>query len=147
MRGITEIERNKKLEKEIRTLTEKNISFQIKDIIKNSKRTIKDKNYLVYRFRNLEADILRKVSDLVLDKLPKKSVIFLASDKGLFVCRLSKDLKERVSACDILSQILESFGGSGGGRIDFAQGGLKDLKQITQVMKKAEEIIKKTLSK
>ncbi|MBL7130637.1 MAG: alanine--tRNA ligase [Candidatus Omnitrophica bacterium] len=139
------MDRNKKLEKEVKSLAEKNISSQIADIIKSSKKVTKNKSYLIYQFKDLEADILRRVSDLIISKLLKKSVIFLASDRGLFVCRVSKDLKDSISASDILGQILKSFGGSGGGRTDFAQGGLKDKGKINQVMKKAQEIIMRAL--
>jgi alanyl-tRNA synthetase len=141
------IEKNKKLEKEFKSLLEKNISFQIDDIIATTKEKIKDKNFLIYQLENAEADILRKTSDLIINKLNKNSIIFLASDKGLFIARVSKDLKDRICANSILGKILEPFGGSGGGRDDFAQGGLKDIKKISQVIKKAKEIIKEELSK
>ncbi|MDD5005934.1 MAG: alanine--tRNA ligase [Candidatus Omnitrophica bacterium] len=140
------LEKNKKLEKEVMSLTEENISLQIADIINSSKKTVEDYSYIICQFKNLDSDILRKASDLLISKLTKKSVIFLASDNGLFICRVSKDLKDKTSASGILGKILESFGGSGGGRPDFAQGGLKDKSRLSQVMKKAEEIIKKELS-
>lgn len=141
------IEKNKKLEKELMSLTEKNISSQIKDIIKDSKKAIKDKSFLVYEFKNFNMDILRRASDLFINNLAKKSIIFLASDTGLFICRISKDLKDKFSASEILKQIVELFGGSGGGRPDFAQGGIKDAKKTKQVLKKAQEVIKNNLSK
>jgi len=141
------IDKNKKLEKEVNALAEKNINSQIEDIIKQEKKNLSGNNYIVYMFGNLGADILRKASDLFLSKLTKKSVVFLGSEKGSFICRVSKDFKDEVSASDILQESLESFGGSGGGRQDFAQGGLKDASKAKQVMKKAEEVIKKELSR
>ncbi|MDD5356372.1 MAG: DHHA1 domain-containing protein, partial [Candidatus Omnitrophica bacterium] len=139
--------KNKKLEKEINALAEENINSQVEDIIKKEKKSLSGNNYIVYMFENLNADILRKASDLFLSKLAKKTVIFLGSDKGSFICRVSKDLKDEVSASGILQGVLESFGGSGGGRQDFAQGGVKDTAKAKQVMKKAEETIKKELSR
>jgi len=143
----TLIDKNKRLEKEIKSLMEKSISHQIDDIIESSKKKAKNKSYLVYQFKGLETDILRRASDLIINKLAKKSAIFLASDKGLFICRLTKDLKNSLSAGDILGEILKPFGGSGGGRGDFAQGGIKDIQKVKQVMEKAQEVIKRNLSK
>ncbi|NQU19066.1 alanine--tRNA ligase [bacterium] len=141
------VDKNRKLDKEVGSLTEKNISLQITDIIKDSKKVIKGKSYFVHQFKSLEVNVLRRASDLVINKLLKKSVVFLASDRGLFICRVSKDLKDKVSASDILGQILRPFGGSGGGRPDFAQGGIKDKGKTNQIMKEAQKIIKKELSK
>ncbi|MDD5618540.1 MAG: alanine--tRNA ligase-related protein, partial [Candidatus Omnitrophica bacterium] len=140
------IDKNRKLEKEINALAEKNINSQVEDIL-GEKKKVSSKEYIVYLFENIGVDILRKASDLFLGKLSKKSVIFLGSDKGLFVCRVSKDLKDQVSASGILQSVLEDFGGSGGGRPDFAQGGLKDASKAKQAIKKAEELIKKELLK
>jgi alanyl-tRNA synthetase len=141
------ISKNKKLEKEINVFAQNNINSQVEDILKKEKKSVSGKEYIVYFFENLGIDVLRKASDLFLAKLAKKSVVFLGSGEGLFICRVSKDLKDEVLASDILKSALEGFGGSGGGRQDFAQGGLKDITKTKQVMKKVEELIKKELSK
>ncbi|MFC1708907.1 alanine--tRNA ligase [Candidatus Omnitrophota bacterium] len=140
------IDKNKKLEKEIRASVEKNISSQIDGIIKDSRKSIKDYSYLVYQFKGLDTGLLRKASDLIITKMSKRSVILLSSDNGQCICRVSKDLKDSISAGDMLGAILEPLGGSGGGRADIAQGGLKDNKKVNEILTKAGEVIKGRLS-
>jgi alanyl-tRNA synthetase len=141
------IEKNKKLEKEVKYLIEKNITLQIEDIINNSKHSMGSVNCIIHEFQNLDADVLRRASDLIMEKVPKNCIIFVGSDKGFFICRLSKDLKDINSASGILNETLESFGGSGGGRPDFAQGGLKDAQKTKLVMEKAKEVLKRKIIK
>lgn len=143
-------DREKELEKKVISKTGTNLRHEVAKIIETKKETVNEKYfYIVYQFesKDLDKNQLRTASDLVMNELGEQSVAFLASDTGLFISRSSQDLKNEVSASNLLTEILKPFGGTGGGRSDFAQGGLKDTKKIKQVLEKAQETIKRKLSK
>jgi alanyl-tRNA synthetase len=78
-------------------------------------------------------DALREMTDQLRAKLGT-SVVALGARVGeqqAFVVGASRDAIERgVNAGDILRQALAAAGGKGGGRPDFAQGGVKEVGQL-----------------
>jgi alanyl-tRNA synthetase len=78
-------------------------------------------------------DALREMTDQLRAKLGT-SVVALGASMGeqqAFVVGASRDAIERgVNAGDILRQALAAAGGKGGGRPDFAQGGVKEAGQL-----------------
>ncbi|MFN8633649.1 MAG: alanine--tRNA ligase [Chloroflexota bacterium] len=78
-------------------------------------------------------DALREMADQLRSKLGTSVVALGASFDGqqAFVVGASKDAVERgASAGEILRQALAAAGGKGGGRPDFAQGGVKEASQL-----------------
>jgi alanyl-tRNA synthetase len=78
-------------------------------------------------------DTLREMADQLRSQLGTSVVALAASFDGqqAFVVGASRDAIERgVNAGDILRQALAAAGGKGGGRPDFAQGGVKDAAQL-----------------
>lgn len=139
------VNRNNGLEKDLENSKKNNLNYEIKDIINNSTQTIKDTATIIYVFKDLDMNLLRIASDLFMDKLARRSLVFLASQAGIFILR-TKGLADKINASGILVDILKPFGGSGGGRSDFAQGGIRDKKKIDEVIKKANLVINKELS-
>ena len=78
-------------------------------------------------------DALRDLADQLRAKLGTSVVALGASFDGqqAFVVGASRDAIERgANAGDILRQALAAAGGKGGGRPDFAQGGVKEAGQL-----------------
>ena len=58
-------------------------------------------------------------------KINNKACIFILNhqkNKVAFVCGVTSNLVETISAKDVISQLSEAIDGKGGGRSDFAQG-------------------------
>jgi alanyl-tRNA synthetase len=78
-------------------------------------------------------DALRDMADQLRTKLGTSVVALAASFDGqqAFVVGASRDAIDRgLNAGDILRQALAAAGGKGGGRPDFAQGGVKEASQL-----------------
>ncbi len=93
---------------------------------------------------NTETKILRTLSDQYRDKLGKNSMVFLitSNEKKFFMClAVSKDLANRFNAGEILRNISKEFGGSGGGKSEFAEGGGHLNTDITKIIESFEKKI------
>jgi len=91
---------------------------------------------------NAVADDLRKITDIVRDKL-KQCVVVAASsgndEKGLLVVAVSKEAQSLYNAGRILNKISEQYGGKGGGGAGIAQGGMPNEK-IEDLFKNIEHL-------
>jgi alanyl-tRNA synthetase len=101
----------------------------------------------------------RKVSDLdkgglrtLADSLKgqiKSGVVVIASaheDKVQMVVAVTPDLTSRLKAGQIVKEIAPIVGGGGGGRPDFAEAGGKQPDKIDDMLRAAEDVVKKLLS-
>ncbi len=117
----------KSLEKEFLTLKQKDLVFEVKQLVLNADR-FKDVSIVIHRFDYFDVSLLRRAVDLLHKEIPEKGVFFLGSvqgESGYCVCGLTKDLVDQgMSAKDLIKKALSVAGGSGGGRDDFAQGGV-----------------------
>lgn len=76
----------------------------------------------------------------------KKAIILIGTskhNKGLIICGVTNDLKNEISASEVLKEIGKQFGGGGGGRPDFAQGGITKANDLNAVIQKLPEIVSK----
>ena len=92
---------------------------------------------------NVVADDLRKITDIVRDKV-KQCVVVAASsgndEKGLLVVAVSKEAQSLYNAGRILNKISEQYGGKGGGGAGIAQGGMPN-KKIKDLFKNIEHLL------
>jgi alanyl-tRNA synthetase len=97
---------------------------------------------------NLEMNSLRILMDMIKAKL-SRAVIVLGSQAGgraSLVVGLTQDLCAKgLSAKDIIIQIAPLIGGSGGGRVDFAQAGGTKPENFTLAFEKLRDIIKSSI--
>ena len=119
-------------------IAEKNIGL----IIKKAK-DIRGVKVIIEEVKNVDLGILRSLADRIKEK-EKSSFIMLGSkDKGRanLVLALSKDLVSKgANASDMIKPMAEIVGGSGGGRLDFAQAGGKEPSKLSKVFKIAKNI-------
>jgi Alanyl-tRNA synthetase len=60
-----------------------------------------------------------------------------------FVVAVSKELSENYKAGDIVKKVASAIGGSGGGRPDFAQGGINDASKLSQLFEEFKKFLDK----
>jgi len=118
------------------------------EIVKQAMRDAIDVSGIRFIFQNVNVDnpqTLRALADYVrddLDRNRKPGVVFLASDSsGQIVATRTRndDLAPKVNVGDLVQDLTQEFGGSGGGREDFAQGGLKDPSRVPDLIERGRD--------
>jgi len=93
---------------------------------------------------NLNPNELREIADHLRQKLGKSIILVASKDtekqKVNFVVAVSKELTENYKADDILKKVASAANGSGGGRPDFAQGGINDTSKLGQLFEEFKKI-------
>ncbi|HEC98063.1 MAG TPA: alanine--tRNA ligase, partial [Nitrospirae bacterium] len=135
----------KALEKEVQKLR----TGTSTDVIAEALKEAKDLNgvkVITTRKDGLNPKELRLMADNIRDRI--QSGIIIASSaidsQAAIVCMLTKDLKGRYHAGEIVRRLSALAGGKGGGRPDMAQGGIKEVKKLDSVLDKVYDIIKTT---
>ncbi len=133
---------SRELEKEVESLRTKAAlgkSMSYEDDV----RVIKGIKVIAKRFDGMELKDLRNLADRLRDKMGS-GVIVLGSardSQASVIAVVSKDLTQRFHAGEILKDVIAVAGGKGGGRADMAQGGVKDIERLDDVLKAVYEII------
>ncbi|HGJ65932.1 TPA: alanine--tRNA ligase [bacterium] len=142
------IQQNKELEKEITRLKQKNALSQSSELL-NQIRDIKGVRVLAVVIDNADRDALRTIMDDLKVKIGS-GVIVLGSGtdgKASFIAGVTDDLikEKKLKAGDIIKQVAEIAGGSGGGRPDMAQAGGKEPSKVSEAVEATFNIIDKML--
>ncbi|MEO0302402.1 MAG: DHHA1 domain-containing protein, partial [candidate division WOR-3 bacterium] len=108
------------------------------------KINIREKNgkkYVIEHFEDLEPDVIRKISDILMEKNKDLSLIFLVSsgEKVFFFSRTGKD--SGLDARIFVKKFGEIIKGGGGGNKEKAEGGGKDKLKIKEGLILIEEMI------
>ncbi len=144
--------RNKAEAKKIKQKEQDKYQFEsiqdtLSDII-NKANVIKSTTVVTQTFDNVGIEILRKVSDLIKQKV-KSSVIILGSrscgDAYILVAVTDNLVKEGIKADEIIQEIAPIINGSGGGRPQLAQAGSKQTENVEKAIQQAEVLIKEKL--
>jgi alanyl-tRNA synthetase len=130
------LKRCKALEKELSNFQEKDLEGQVTQLVREAQK-IREDILVVHDFKNYNVALLRKAADLLKKEVPKGGV-FVLSSQAAVVCGSTSS---HVAANVILQKILPLAGGTGGGRKDFAQGGVKDASKMGAVLKEAQRLI------
>ena len=120
------------------------------DAILDSANKVSEVNVVIRALEGIDIAGLKRVSDLVKNRLKDKFIVFLIEGNnkvaGNVLLGISQDLIDKgLSAGKFLTEIVEDFGGSGGGRPNLAQGGFKSKVNTIDLLKKAKEIITKEI--
>lgn len=140
------LDHQKLLSKQIETLTEKTLFEKIKNLPDTAK-VVNGISIITSRIDGIDRETLRKAIDVLKDKIKKSGVIVLGGVKDasvIFVGGLTKDLAGKgLNMGAIISEISQIAGGSGGGRVDMAMGGGKDISKLDKALQEVENIVKK----
>ncbi|MFA5060243.1 MAG: alanine--tRNA ligase [Candidatus Omnitrophota bacterium] len=126
-----------------------NIKNSIDAIIKES-TMIADATIVRRHFKDIDPGLLRRVSDLIKQKV-RSAVIILTCEKSgnaHILIAVTEDLiKKDIKADEIVSRIAPIIDGSGGGRAQMAQAGSKNPAKLPEALKKTESILKELIEK
>jgi len=133
----------KETEKELAALKAKLASGALDEVIANAKE-IKGVKCIVHSFEGMNVDDLRGMGDKLRDKFASSVVILTTteSDKISIVGMASKQaVAQGAHAGNIIKEVTKLAGGSGGGRPDMAQGGIKDAGKLKEALALVEGVL------
>ena len=139
--------RLKQMEKALEVFINKNVQDTAGSLLESVKK-IQGVDVIVNEIRNADSSFLRKNGDLIKDRLVNGVFILAAEKDGkiAIIVGIGKTLQSgKLDAVSILNAIGSGFGIKGGGRPDFAQAGSRSGPKISDMLKKAEEVIEAEL--
>lgn len=118
----------KKYKEEKAKLALNDLSIYEKGITKNA-----DYQYLVTTVENMDTNIVKEIADTMMNKIGRGYVLLanMKDDQISFVVR--SNMEER-PASEIIQFVTSRLDGNGGGSKTFAQGGAKDIKNLSKVL-------------
>ncbi|MEW6162135.1 MAG: alanine--tRNA ligase [Nitrospirota bacterium] len=133
----------KSLEKEIQKL-----KTGSRDLISEALKEAKElKGIKVVKIRQdgLNPEELRHLADNIKDRLQSGIIVVssVSDGKAAIVCMVTRDLKDRYNAGEIIKGITKIAGGSGGGKPEMAQGGTKEIEKLDRALESIYDIVKK----
>ncbi|MBW2087192.1 MAG: alanine--tRNA ligase, partial [Deltaproteobacteria bacterium] len=134
--------RQKELEQELTTLKQKT-SVGRTDEVLDQIQEVAGVRLLAARVNIDNPKGLRELGDHFRDKIKSGVIVLAAENKGkaLLLVIVTPDLKDRFHAGQIIKELAQIVGGSGGGRPDMAQAGGANPENINQVLAKAKEVL------
>jgi alanyl-tRNA synthetase len=137
----------KSLEKEIQKLKTGPSKDALSEALKDA-HELDGVKVVKIRQDGLNPNELRLLADNLRDRL-KSGVIVVSSvidSQAAIVCMVTKDLKDRYNAGEIVKNISRIAGGKGGGKPEMAQGGTKDIEKLDNALEALYDIIKQVKS-
>ncbi len=133
----------KSLEKEIQKLKTGSRDV-ISEALKEAKE-LKGVRVVKVRHDGLNPEELRHLADNIKDRLQSGIIVVssVSDGKAAIVCMVTKDLKDRYHAGEIMKRISKIAGGSGGGKPEMAQGGTKEIEKLDEALESVYDIVKK----
>jgi alanyl-tRNA synthetase len=143
-----QLERNRQMERELRTLKDRLASGQGVDLAAGAV-DIQGVKVVATRVQGADASVLRTAVDQLKDRL-KSAVVVLASvenaSKVVLVVGVTADQTGRIKAGELAGAVAAQVGGRGGGRADFAQAGGSKPEALDAALSSVEEFVRTRLS-
>ena len=121
-------EENRELQKQLVQLKEEQARTKFATFISRA-QDIEGGKLFVSKIENFESDAVKAGVELLANKLGN-SVIVLANDKMVIAKVSDNFIQKGVNAGKIVGEIARATGANGGGRPNFAQGGVKDSSKL-----------------
>jgi alanyl-tRNA synthetase len=135
------IDSNKTLKQELDKLRSSSLSATASDMSLESE-DIAGLKVIAKKMEGLDSSVLRETADKLRNK-EKNSLIVLISifeDKVPLVIATHKEL-DQIDAREVMNHLVNLLGGSGGGRSDFAQGGIEKVEDIEMALASLSEFL------
>ncbi len=125
------------------------VKSSVDELIKAGEN-IKGANLIIHTLENMDIALLRKLSDLLKQKV--RSGVFILSSKteqdASVILSVTDDLVARgIKANELIGQLTPLMDGSGGGRPQLAQAGSKSPQKLDVALAKARDIVGSLLAK
>jgi len=132
---------NKFLLQSLNKLKNQAVGSNVDDITKELNQ-VGDYNLIATKLDDVDTSSLRETADQLRSKVPDSVIILISvhGDKIPVVVALSKEIHD-LDARDIMKHLVSQLGGSGGGRPDFAQGGVENLEDIDIVLSSISDLL------
>ena len=133
-------EENKELQKELERTKAEMAKGKFATFVSKA-QDIEGGKLFVTKIENFDADAIKAGIELLANKLGE-SVIVLASERMVVVKVTDSFVKKGINAGKIVGEIARFTGANGGGRPNFAQGGVKDAAKLDEILEKVENDLK-----
>ena len=132
-------EENRELVKELEKLKEEQAKGKFATFISRAK-DIEGGKLFISKIENFDTNAVKAGIELLGNKLGE-SIIVLASEK-MVIAKVSDNFVQKgINAGKIVGKIAKFTGANGGGRPNFAQGGIKDSSKLDEILTKIENEI------
>lgn len=129
-------EENRELQKELAKVKEEQARGKFATFISKAK-DIEGGKLFISKIENFDGDAVKSGVELLGNKLGE-SVIVLANER-MVIAKVSEGfVKKGINAGKIVGEIARATGANGGGRPNFAQGGIKDASKLDEILAKIE---------
>ena len=133
-------EENRELQKELTQAKEDSARAKFATFLSKAE-DIDGGKLFVSKVENFDGNAIRTGIEFMSQKLGE-SIIVLASEKTVAVKVSDSFVKKGVNAGKIVGEIARATGANGGGRPNFAQGGIKDASKLDEILQKIENELK-----
>lgn len=133
-------EENKELQKELTAAKEENTRAKFATFLSKAE-DIDGGKLFITKVEDIDSNALKTGIEFASQKLGE-SIIVLASSRTVAVKVSDSFVKKGVNAGKIVGEIARFTGANGGGRPNFAQGGIKDASKLDEILSKIEEDLK-----
>ncbi len=137
-------EENKELQKEIVNLKSENARGKFNTFLSKAQDIEKDGvkgKLFISKIEQMDNDSIKAGVEFLSSKLGE-SVIVLAAPRMVLTKVSDGFVKAGINAGKIVGEIARATGANGGGRPNFAQGGIKDASKIEEILAKVESDLK-----
>ena len=131
---------NRDLQKELTKAKEDSARGKFATFISKA-QDIKGGKLFISKIEDFDADAIKAGIEPLANKLGE-SIIVLANNKTVIAKVSESFVKRGVNAGKIVGEIARATGANGGGRRNFAQGGIKDSSKLEEVLAKIESEVK-----
>ncbi|MBR1618780.1 alanine--tRNA ligase [bacterium] len=134
-------EENKSLQKEVEKLQEENAKSKFAAFVDRA-QDIDGGKLFISKVSNLTSVGIKIGLELLSHKLGKDNIVVLAGEKMVAAKVSDSFIAKGINAGAIVGEIARATGANGGGRPNFAQGGVKDPSKLDEILAKIESDIK-----
>ena len=131
------LEENKELQKELTHAKEESARAKFATFLSKA-LDIEGGKLFISKVENFDGNALKAGLEYMSQKLGE-SIIVLASERTVAVKVSDSFVKKGVNAGKIVGEIARATGANGGGRPNFAQGGVKDASKLDEILAKVQD--------
>lgn len=130
------LEENKELQQELEETKAEMAKSKFATFVSKA-QDIEGGKLFITKIENLDADAVKAGIEMLSNKLGE-SIIVLANERMVIVKVTDGFVKKGINAGKIVGEIARATGANGGGRPNFAQGGVKDASKLDEILAKVE---------
>jgi len=133
---------NKSLQKEVEKLQEENARAKFSAFVDKAQDIDGGGKLIISKVANLTPIGLKIGIELLSHRLGKDNIVVLAGEKTVAAKVSDSFVQKGVNAGKIVGEIARATGANGGGKPNFAQGGVKDPSKLDEILAKIEADLK-----